>query len=439
MNEELKGQPDRYPTNLSGQENLRFMLGNLGYNGYLASTSFKVDHTVHYELGRLNVGYIYKSRDEHFFFNLSKSRKIWMAGPTGAGKTFATRSIMDKFYAAGGAVAVLTDIKPEYHTSKQPVQEELRGYMRPFSKPTGLPVVSYYPLFLQKLTGRSYPDSKTCQIAIQDLTISDLITMLNLSEEMLTPSKRVALENSFFKFQHGEISTMEEFIGDIENSEDIGKSTAKSLTGILKNIVELGVIGDQFDVPDFANDICRNRIPILNLSGFEELGAYSHYVSAYVAVILRRLVAAKKTGTIPKSKHLLIILDEVNKFCPKTGNSSSKNEIMIALDLTRSDKISIIFGSQDRKRIPDNIFAQCSICILPIGVGVEEAKAVVREKAPYEYTNPNTFVVYIADMVGSMRIQKDGSRPYWVIDSQRKINELVVFWGPESHHKSEGE
>jgi energy-coupling factor transporter ATP-binding protein EcfA2 len=418
----------------SGRPSLKFLAKDVRLDAYSVTQEFEYRETFDYYKNRLPIGI--DEFGEPVYLNLSKVRHMLVLGGTGSGKSVLIRALFNRWYNAGGDVAILTDIKPEYWTSRYPVQPQFRKFLLPHERPTGYPIVSYKPYFLSKLMGvQKRADMKLCQFSIRDLTIYDFYTLLDISQ--LTDAKRAGIESSFNKVINGEIHSLKELRAEIEEME-LSPNIIKSLTAIIKNIEDQGVIGDQFTDIDFVKDIRERRIPCLDLAGFERTGRFGNYAAAYVGLVTRQILTAKKQNKLPRDRHLMLVVDEAPRFIPNDGNPVSKEELLNGLDLFRSERGTMVFGAQDYRRVPETVMEQCKLIFVSYDTMLKSVKEIIKEKASYEYNYPITYGVELAQRIGNMRVHGDGSRDWLVIDVDRKDNYIMRPLFPLSMHKLEG-
>jgi len=422
----------------SGDDSLRFLAKDMKVKDYGVRQAFEFENTLTYTQGKIPIGI--DEFGDIVNLNMKHSNKILVLGGTGGGKTFLMRNIMDRFYAAGRknnetAIANLTDIKPEFYTSVAPVQKQFYKFLLPNEKPTGLPVKSFKPYFLSKLTGKTNKSSENFQFSLQDLNRYDFETLLGGVSDAGTRG----LNFLFELIREGKINSLDDMIKEIKKDEEVIDSrTKKPLIGEIINIQNMGVIGNNYPSVDFTEEIMKGNIPILDVEGFRKTGGKDNYINTYIGMITRNISTSKSDGLIPKKVHILMMYDECNRFVPSDGNPVSKKEILTALDLTRSEKISMVFSSQDYTRIPGTILEQCNIILVSHLIKTESFKNIIKEKSPQEYDHPVTFGVDMARKRATMGKHKDGSRDWLLIDANSN-DESFTFrpLAPLSAHKLE--
>jgi hypothetical protein len=410
------------------------MAEELGFQSYSVRQIFEVEETFNYYQSRLPYGI--DEFGEVRFFNLKRSARILILGGTGAGKTWILRSLISRFYKADGDVVIAMDLAPEYHTLSQPLQPQFRKFLLPHEKPEGFPLKVYRPYFLTKLASMPQLPVETtlCQFTLEDLTVTDFYNLLGIDKP--STSQRNAIESAFNGVANSKITNLQGIKDDIQSNTDINPITANNLCALINSLETLGVIGDQFSGIDVVKDLKDKKIVDFDISGLEKNVGYG---STYVGLLTRNLLMAKKEGRISKDRHLFLAYDEVNKVCPNTGTTPAKDEILKGLDLFRKERGTMAFTTQDYKRVPQTILEQCNYIMFPHNITLSSAKEIIRQKASYEYDFPLNFGVDVGNRIGQMRIHRDGSRDWLMIDVDNKDNFIFQPLAPLAHHKLEGE
>lgn len=357
---------------------------------------------------------------------IKNSFRMLIIGRTGSGKTFLTRAIWNRFYKSGGSVAILTDVKGEYGSSKRPVQKDFAKYLGKNEEPEGFPVVEYYPYFLYKDSKR---DLNFCQIHLSDISFEEFLTLLDLNK--LSDAKYATLENCFNRERKKENPSLRGLKKEIEKYP-VQTATKRSLFRSLEFIEKSGVLGEKYPSPDFAKDIMEDKIPILNLVGYEMQKKYSKF---YVGIVLKRLIEAKRDKKISPNKKMLIVIDELEDFCPrKIDNSISKTEIVENLRKSRAWKVYMLFSTQRHTHIDSAIFNQCRYVLFPGNLTLKEAVDIFKNKVPSEYDYGAVMNKNISDLLSEMK------KFWWcLIDSDEREDPYIVFkpLSPLSRHKTE--
>jgi DNA helicase HerA-like ATPase len=251
-------------------------------------------------------------------------------------------------------------------------------------------------------------------------------------------SEEILLKEVFEQVSAGEVDTIQDVINIIEESEGIQKMTKKKVQRVFEQLEKQGVIGDQFPFPDFTSDMLEGQVPVLNVSGIELSSDANRYALAITAVLLRTIFKDKKTGRIPRSRHLAIYIDEEHAFCPKNGKPSSKEAILDLYKLSRSETITIIGATQNAKHLPEFILFQCDWKFFPHNFSPTEAIEIMKEDNPGDYDYPVNYVVMIRQLMGQMKRHKDGSRDWLFVDKNTGGNTIFIPYAPLSAHKTEG-
>jgi len=347
-----------------------------------------------YDSGRLVLGI--DEDKQPFSLNMRKSNKILAIAQTGSGKSVLQEGLMSRFYAAGGLCAVPTDIKgEEYAMCSRPAQkanwDKLLKFptVRPVDeKPIGLPMRTYYPYFFTRLVSRRFGNQSYCQFKFEDINMYDFLTMAGIQESDLSPLQKSALERVFAKVKSGVVTdykTMEKFLS---KTKGIGKSTTNLLITTARQLETQDVMGKKYPPPNFVEDIKNRFVPVLNTYGSTSTGKRANtYVSAYVAILLRKIYGAKADGVIPRRKHLLIVLDEIARFCPSDSNPSSRVAILDMLRLSRSEKISMFSSCQFLTDVPEIMADQTTHIMIPARMNTETIRAIMQRFAPWENDN----------------------------------------------------
>lgn len=360
---------------------------------------------------------------------IKDSFRIVINGRTGCGKTFLSRAIWNRFYKSDGAVAILTDIKGEYGSSKDPVQKDFQKFLGKNEEPQGFPIVEYYPYFLNKEAEESKKKLNYCQIHLSDISFEEFLTLLDLNK--LSDAKLVTLENSFAEEKKKEKPSVKGLKLEIENYST-QTPTKRAVLRYIEFIEKSGIVGEKYPSPDFSKDIIEDRIPILNLVGYETFKKYSKF---YVGIILKRLIEAKRDKRIEPNKKLLIVIDELEDFCPKkTDNSISKTEIVENQRKSRAWKVYMLYSSQRHTHIDSAIFNQSRYILFPGNLTLVEAVDIFKNKVPSEYDYGIIMNKNISEILSEMK-------KYWwcFIDSDERVEPYSIFkpFAPLSKHKTE--
>lgn len=375
------------------------------------------------------------ARDEYenvYKIDFDESQRLLLIGTTGSGKTFFMRGIINRYTKAGYDVIILTDMKPEYHFSKEPIGEPFKSRLLEHEKPEGFPMKQYYPYFFTKVLDMSYEDNITCQLSFKDINEFDFLTALG---DYDAQEIRNFIQTVWEEFETGERKDYASLYKLLETDKILDKGAKKRIFGKIQLLEKAGIIGDEFSSFDFVKDIEEGQIPCLNLAGYDQLGKYIGFPSTFIAVIIRKIKQAKREGRLDKDRRLLIVIDEMNLFCPANGEPASKKEILELYYRGRSAGISILASTQIWDSVPDDVFTQSSYLFIPQGFDGETAKKILGRALPAEYTNRFTRGDEIRQKLGEMRRNEKTKERHWlVIDKDKQEHTIINPLPPLSKH-----
>lgn len=375
--------------------------------------------------------------DETFNIDINKpgsSNHILILGSSGSGKSFLMRSIWNRAFKSGAAVAIPVDMKPEAFTSSRPLQKKFHKFLLPIERnliehsPLRFPMKNYRPFFLTKATdSENIKGEENTQFEMTDLNEFDLDLIMGVTE--MTDQKKVLISNAFSKIKNGELRSIDDMCNEIERPEYEGHpTTKKSISAVLRSIRDKGVVGSRFDKVDFVSDIKKGMVPVMNMMGAFRSGSSDHYSAAYVAIVLRQLLDAKQSGEIPKSMRLLIMLDEVNRYFAKDSDDScAAKEILRALDMGRQYGISLCCSSQDLGRISDTLLNQSNYVFVGYDLPPDHFREIIRKKEPHKVTDHYNFGQETSHVLGSMKTYRGGSRDWLFIDATKRDDDYKIF------------
>ena len=400
-----------------------------------------------YTLGRVSIGY-YAREQREYTINFAHSKRILILGSTGSGKTVLTNTIMDRFLKAGGLVSVF-DLKGEYTRKAEPLQEQFANkirdkhkvYLFDDEKPQGFPCKIYYPAFLQKITNKKLLGNESLvQFGLDSITKSDFMTLFNnlISRNNAYYDILDSLWEDIQKHKLYSYDDIKEFL-DSPDAKDYKGITKKILMKGLKLMEDNYVLGNTYDPINIVEDLKNKEFSILDLKGMLNYSGVNNPVSVYVAILLRHIYEGKVSKRINKDWSNMIVIDEVNKYVPRGGSPSSKQEFLNILDLSRSEKISLVYSTQDYKRIPDTLIKQASLVFLSYRTALDELADIVKILLPQEYDVPQTFKSKMSDVKRELRKYGDGRRDWLVINTEAQRYDYVTPVMPLSHLIVEGE
>lgn len=392
----------------SGVKSIKFLSERLHRNDLSIRQFGEPDKSIDYTRKKIPIG-ICRETNDIFYMNMTKSVRLGIFAKTRTGKTFLGQSIASRYFYAGGKVAIPTDIKNEYHSCIRGVQADLQnGLLKQSNRfyqneePMGLPVRSYYPAFLDKMSmGKKVnPISEICQMRLEDMSSYDFITLADLKD--VSPHQRFAIDSAFRDIKDGKIKTLDDFSMWVEKNTVIPSVSKPLIYSAIGSMKSDEVVGTEYPTPDFAQNVIDGFIPSLNLYGTLKAGKnLIFYASAMVAIILRQLYAAKSEGRIKDP--LLIILDEVRSFCPKDKDPSSKGAILDLLRLSGSENIGQIYYFQDVKDAEEVIIKNLTYIFIPRNMPVDDMCHLIKQYAPKNYSNPYYFKQDVMRMRSAMR------------------------------------
>jgi len=419
----------------TGEQEFKSFGKLFNYQPYVVRQFYKYEEEMKYKLSKIPIGLNTENPEEIVYLDLKHSTHCLILGSTGDGKTTLLSGAFDRIFSANGSV-FNTDLKGEYLHKNEPLQPYYHKFILRSERPKPLNILSYYPHFFTKFVTRQLvQNERFIQFSLGDMNKFDLLTLLNFVEGRVLE----IVDDIWRQYESKEINTWEEVIEYVGNIEDIHPTTKRGLIYSLKNLVASDVIGDKFAPPDVVKNLNDGLAVNLNLKGITQFGHMQNPASAYLAIFLRQIYSAKAQHKLNPNKHHFIFIDEINRFCPLIGHSSSKDEILKLIDLSRSERISLWVSSQDYKRIPDTLMRQATYIFLSYKVDLEDACEIIKRSLPSEYDVPQTFKAKIASIIGGMRRYKDGRRDWLVIDKKNRDYFFIQPLLPLSHLTSEGE
>jgi hypothetical protein len=392
-----------------------------------------------YDKNRLVIGVT--SDGDAFELSMRKSIRALAIASMGSGKTVLEQNFMSRFYAGGNLCTVPSDIKGvEYQNCSKPLQPHYRKFLLkyPYAKPVdeqaiAMPMKVYRPFFFSHFVDRSFPKQYSCQFRLHNMNMNDFIGISGVEEkEPLSTLQKVALEKVFRKIKDGDIVDLAKMRDYLQSQPEIGRMTARVLIAAAYQMEQQDVIGTQFDIPNFTEDLLQRRIPVLNTYGAQFSGKRTNpHASAYVAMIIRNLYDAKASGRI--SGHLLTILDEIPRFCPNGGNPSSKSAIIDFYRLSRSERISIFASCQDFRDIPDQLIEMATHIFVPgTGMDAKVIREIMLRFAPWEQDS----IQAMNESIG-FRLRKMPTHSWFCINKPKKQTIIFKPAMPLCFHKSE--
>lgn len=409
-----------------------------------------------YKLNKVPFAYL-KGTDKVFCLDMSSSKRILILGSTGAGKSTLQASIADRFMKAGGLVSWF-DLKGEFTKKYKPLQSKYANkklknrktgetrpkYIFPTEKPQGFEMRSYRPVFLRNMMEkygtkeRLAKHEQLCQFGIGDLTKNDLFIFF---EQLVDRNPRYyeLIDILWEQIVKQRLDSWEKIFNFIETYEDFDKNAKRLLSRTLKRMQKNNVIGDSYERPKMIEDINEERLNVLNMKGMLNMPQANSPALMYVNIMLKKIYNAKIRGQVPKRIHNMIIVSEINKFCPRLGNTPTKDQFLKLLDLVRSARISMMVDTQDWKRIPNTIIEQSDYIFLPYNVDLENMVEIIKKILPQEYENPHDFKPKLSYWNRRMKKLKDGRRDWLMLDRKDKAKFFVQPVMPISYLTEESD
>lgn len=435
----------------TGETEFVFMQERMGCKRPIVTQLKEVEkHERVYQLNRVPFG-VYKDTNEEVNINFTSSKRILVLGTSGAGKTVLSSAIMDRFAKSGGSLSIF-DLKGEYTQKDKPLQDKYTGvsvdkydgeipkYLLPGEIPQGFKIKSYYPAFMHKLTNKKLASNeKLIQFNFRSIGKMDFFTLF---ESFTTNNPRnfdvlEALWEDIHKEELYSWEALREFLKSDESDYDRLKK--KLLSRYFKILEDNMILGDTYDSPTMIDDINDGYVSILDLQGMTNYAVVNSPVLVYVAVLLRQNYNAKVNNLISRRVHNLIMIDEINKYVPKLGAPSSKEEFLKILDLSRSERISLMYCAQDYTRIPETLINQTNYVFISYKVGLDELADLIKMLLPQEYDNPHTFKTKIAHIQGMLKKYRNGKRDWLMIDRDQKTWDIIIPCMPLTYLSEEGE
>ena len=384
-----------------------------------------------YYKNRLRLGYeeftrLGKTEKKDFWLDVSTSGVSIILGKRDSGKTWILRRLMDTAFYTGFAPVVPCDVKNEFVSSLKPADTDQQQFLaaREFARPT--PVKIYYPHFLGDCPDKNEP----LQISLFDITYSDLLTIFKLTETGSSIAQTSVLMHLYNLIREEKITNMNEFLEELDDMEDAKPVTKQSIRMIANNVINSEIIGNKFTV-NIPRIFEEDQIPVLDLVGYEELGL--HTAASYVAIFIRKIMAARKRKLIKKPMFFLI--DEAHEFCNAHSNLSSKHEIQKLVNLSRTWGISIVLATQSLEDIPPKIMRQARYIFLPQGVTWDEGKEIMKSRSFLEWDRDSyNELIYLFK---HLRRKKNNEREWLCVDANKGEYTRFFPYAPFSLHQRE--
>ena len=279
--------------------------------------------------------------------------------PTGAGKTFALRGFIGDLIDSGYACFIV-DVKNEFISSRQPVQDKFKHLLPFWRKPHPLNIQPLFPTYLMK---KGVPEGWTCQINIRDMKVEDMMTTLDLkpndaqTQILQTVWREESVPNSIDKLiwrvSHvNAAQILQNLLPRGSKLQPFAERTQMTLIRRLLLLKRLHVFGNEFPF-DIVAMLQEGKIPVLCLN---EDDRKKHYHSTYIAVLVRKIYeASRRIG-----KRIVFIFEDAGSFTlPNQANPSCKDVILKQLiPVGRKRGLYCIAAIQNLSQIPEEAVAQ---------------------------------------------------------------------------------
>ena len=297
-----------------------------------------------------------------------------------SGKTFFMRSIADRLYQTGRDVLLLSDVKNEFFSSLEPVQEKFRNGLLKGETPKALPVVTLRPTFFRKITPTLPKHNFWYSVDISSLSKADFLTMMNADE--LTSTQRIAMDLIFDELKKEldkgkkfSIELVEDIIMSIDEISTLQKNALKFKFRPLK---ESGFIDEKYERSIVALlQHPRRYVPAINMEHFDSFGKGSfRFPEVIMNVALREVIEARMRNKI---NPLWVFLDESSRFVGNRVSGSFKHNVLESIDLHTRYSVNYVLISQTIEDVASNILKQCKYIFIPATADVGTIKTVLTE------------------------------------------------------------
>jgi hypothetical protein len=365
----------------TGFEALKEMSQKAGLKTYSIQSLFPVIRPFEYSGSRVLLGW--DRAGKPVWMDIRTSKIVLIVGKRGCGKTFIMRALADRLYMSNHIPVILTDIKGEYRSSRNPVQDKFRQLLSDGEKPTGFDVKSYFPVFLQKYSPSAQRDDDLCQLSLSMINIYDLMTLLGFDDDT-SSTKKELLMRAFRKLEERNAFTYLDLEHEIWDDIEGNTSTKESVVASLKTAYQEGILGDQFSDFSFVEDILNGKRPVLNLSGYYKMGQNIGYPSAFVSVLAREVIESKKRGEIEQGIKIFYFIDEAHRWVPAVGNSAAKRTLLNIAREERSSGVSLICATQSIGSVDETIRKQASVILFPWNIDAPTVIGIMKDIGLYE-------------------------------------------------------
>jgi DNA helicase HerA-like ATPase len=392
---------------------------------------------------KVPIGWLdYENKDdtELYYIDFKTSHRILVLGGSGFGKSWNVRALFNRAYLGGVIPIILTDVAPEYFSSVKPLQPEYTKFLLGFESPITLPVKVYTPYFLYRFTGFELPDQIFFQMGLSEINPSDITAFVDYNEMGFSSKQEIQNIIAQLLKSRNKLKTVDDLLAFIEHRE-LNQQTKNALLKAFDNLKNLGVFGDDYPNIELIKNIKENVISDINLFGWNG-SDINRYVSIYMTILIREIINAKNLGKIDVDTSLLVVLEELHKFAPKSKSTSSQDilrkGIASAAKEGRKFGVSFAFATQSPDDIDQSIIDQCDYVFVPVGFNPKKVMALTKDFAPSEFNSQYEFYQKIMKLMGVLKKHRDGARDWLIIKRGGEITKCTPI-APLTFHRSEGD
>ena len=360
--------------------------------------------------------------------SIEKSFRGGIFAPPGVGKSLSLQSIVDRAQLFDYGIIIVTDVKGEWASSREKVQEKYRGQLKPGESAQKFEVAEYYPQFLAYQGGKEPPpNAKIVQLGLKNISYEDLLALMDLPSK-ISPSKTNLLQNCFDSVKKSLEPTLEALIMEV-GEYDFNPSTKETILNSLRRVQKIGIIGDDYDWIDIGKDIKEGNRIIFNIRGYE--GIDKKTTQIYVGILTKQIVFSKDQGLIKASKKMLVVYEESGDFCPRYGKIYSKDEIEECVRKSRAQGISLMFVAQSPEMISEQIIGQMDIVFFSYKTNLSDMARLIKEKICPDFAGSSLAVqARLSEILRETKagIHEDGSRDWFYFNGFRKEIGKNYFW-----------
>ena len=224
---------------------------------------------------------------------------------------------------------------------------------------------------------------------------------------------------------------------EVVNNSNLFAGTKTSLILRLENIEASEAVGETYEPMSIAKDIKENFMVSLNLSGYS---GTKNLTSFYIGFFVRKLIELKDSGKIPKTKKILVIIDEMGDFCPPDKDLVSRTEIEELFRKGRAYNIYILGATQKINLISEKVYEQIDGCFMPNTgfVDKEDIKYIVKTKIRPDLS-PQAVPNEVPNILNKRlcKINKNGTRDWFYADFIGRKFKIFTPYSPLSMHMEE--